>query len=158
MSRLLPSLACFAFAVSVLSIGSVWAEEKAVAEKTQAPVQQAAVEQALADGIYKVTFSSPDGKNGTGLVVISGGAVNGGDPAYTYQGRIELTGSELKSTIDVIRYNKGDSIFGPLDNFQLELNGKIQEDGKAFTVSGSVKSQPELRINLAGNWVRTIKL
>ncbi|MCW5198604.1 hypothetical protein VU06_02510, partial [Desulfobulbus sp. F3] len=100
----------------------------------------------------------PDGKNGSGIVVISGGAVNGGDQAYTYQGRIELAGSELKSVINIARHSPGDSIFGTLDNFQLALKGSVQNSGKAFSASGSVPGKPELRITLAGSRVNALIL
>ncbi|WP_417909304.1 GrlR family regulatory protein [Candidatus Electronema sp. PJ] len=163
MSRLMSSLALLACAISIFGLCSVLGEQKAVTnvevpyENVKiGPYEEVFFPALNLNGIYQVTFSSPDGKKGTGIVVISGGAVNGGDPAYTYQGSISSAGSELKTSIEVVRYNPGEPIFGPLDNFQLELDGEIQEGGKAFTASGYVKSQPALRIKLVGTWVRAL--
>lgn len=146
--------ACLMFcALAVLPPG-------ASAQKPQSatPAVQQAAQQTLQDGIYKVTFSAPDGQNGIGIIVISGGTVNGGDPAYTYQGRVDAEGDKLSAVIDVVRYNpKEVSIFGPLDQFQLQLNGTLQKDGKAFSASGSVASKPELRLTMSGEQVRELR-
>lgn len=142
------------FALAVLPPG-------AAAQRPQKapPAVQQAAQQILQDGIYKVTLSTPDGHNGVGIVVISGGAVNGGDPAYTYQGRVDAEGDKLNAVIDVVRYDpKEVSIFGPLDNFQLHFTGTLQQDGKAFSASGEATPDPKkIRLNLSGERLRELR-
>jgi hypothetical protein len=153
LSARLP-LACLAFcALAVLPPSAV-----AKSKQSAKPASQDAVRQTLQDGIYKIAFSAPDGQNGVGIIVISGGTVNGGDPAYTYQGQVESEDGKLKAVIDVVRHNpKEVSIFGPLDNFQLQLNGTLQKDGKAFKASGAAASKPELHLSLSGEQIRELR-
>lgn len=149
------------FALLAFYAFSIFPPSAAAASKTSAAksaAHQQAAQQTLQDGIYKVAFSIPDGQNGVGIIVISGGAVNGGDPAYTYQGRVDAKSDKLNAVIDVVRYNpKEVSIFGPLDQFQLQLNGTLQKDGKAFSASGSVASKPELHLTISGEQVRKLR-
>ncbi len=140
---------------------SVFPPSAAAASKMRAakPAAHKAAQQTLHDGIYKVTFSAPDGQNGVGIIVISGGAVNGGDPAYTYQGRVDAEGDKLNAVIDVVRYNpKEISIFGPLDQFQLHFTGTLQQDGAAFSASGEAAADPKkIRISLSGERLKELR-
>ncbi|WP_417914394.1 GrlR family regulatory protein [Candidatus Electronema sp. JM] len=141
---------------------SVFPSSAAAASKTSAAKPAAAhkaAQQTLQDGIYKVTFSAPDGHNGVGIIVISGGAVNGGDPAYTYQGRVDAEGDKLNAVIDVVRYNpKEVSIFGPLDQFQVHFTGTLQQDGTAFIASGEAAPDPKkIRLSLSGERLKELR-
>jgi len=147
--------AFFAFFALALILPSAAASSSKQSAK---PAAEKAAQQTLQDGIYKITFSAPDGQHGMGLIVVSAGAVNGGDPAYTYQGRVETDGGKIKAVIDVVRYDSKEiSIFGPLDHFQLQLDGALQKDGKAFSASGAAASNSELRISLSGEQVRELR-
>ena len=87
------------------------------------------------DGIYHVTFSSLRGSAGQGLVVVKDGSVNGGDPGYLYLGRLVADGNQLKGRLEIKRWNSSSqSIFGPLSDFGLELQGTVS--GENFAVSG----------------------
>jgi len=154
--RIIQLAAPLFLAICVLSV----LPQNVLAKKQQSakPAAQELVQQTLQDGIYKVAFSAPDGQNGIGIIVISGRTVNGGDPAYTYQGRIESEGGTLKAIIDIVRHNRElESIFGPLDKFQLQLNGTLQKNGKAFSASGAVASQPKLHLTLSGEQLRELR-
>lgn len=101
----------------------------------------------IKDGLYVVSFSSSD-DHGTGVVVVKDGAVNGGDYAYTYQGHLVQQEGAVSSTLEVSRYNPtAQSIFGPVENFELELSGNV--NGNRFDMTGNVKGQPSHTINVA---------
>lgn len=108
----------------------------------------------MPNGIYHVRFSSSVGGSGEGLVVIKQGSVNGGDVACLYVGQIVMNGEVLSGRLNVKRWNPDQvSVFGPLDDFELQLSGKTTAAGNSFTASGSITSQPGLTIAIAGRFL-----
>ena len=104
----------------------------------------------MEDGIYHVKFASAMGAAGEGLVVIKDGAVNGGDAGYLYQGALNATPTgQLHGELLITRWNAGHvSVFGPLGNFSLGLDGHAAND--SFTVAGGVPGQPNMKITITG--------
>lgn len=105
----------------------------------------------MKDGIYHVKFASTMGAAGEGLVVVKDGSVNGGDAGYLYQGALASTAEgQLQGQLQVKRWNPGHvSVFGPLGNFALSLNGNAAAND-SFTVSGGVPGQPNMKITITG--------
>lgn len=107
----------------------------------------------MQDGIYHVRFSSSTGDSGEGLVVIKQGTVNGGDGGYIYVGPLASAGGGLSGRLSIKRWNpSATSVFGPLGNFDLQLAGQ-STSSTSFVVSGSIPSQPSLKISIAGQFV-----
>lgn len=105
------------------------------------------------DGIYHVTFSSNGGDFGEGIAVFKDGSVNGGDGGYLYTGTKSEQGAQFASRLTVKRWNaSAQSIFGPLGEFQLELNGS-SPDGRGFMASGYVVGQPASKISVQGKYL-----
>jgi len=107
----------------------------------------------MQDGIYHVHFSSSAGVLGEGLAVIKQGAVNGGDPGYVYTGAISLNGGTMSGRLNIKQWNPAvPSVFGPLKNFDLQLTGQ-SNGSNSFTAAGGVATQPNLTINIKGQFV-----
>lgn len=105
----------------------------------------------MKNGIYHVRFSSSSGGGGEGLAVVKDGTVNGGDSGYLYLGQLTVAGQALRGRLQVQRWNPGTvSVFGPLDNFALDLTGQSGAANDEFTVSGGVAGQPNLKITITG--------
>ncbi len=104
----------------------------------------------MKNGIYHVRFSSSSG-SGEGLAVVKDGTVNGGDPGYLYLGQLTVVGQTLHGRLQIQRWNPGTvSVFGPLDNFALDLAGLSGAANDEFTVSGGIAGQPNLKITITG--------
>lgn len=107
----------------------------------------------MQDGIYHVRFSSSVGSSGEGLIVVKQGSVNGGDSGYLYTGHFNVTGNAISGRLNIKRWNPGHvSVFGSLDNFDLQLSGSSNA-GSTFNVSGGMPSQPSLSISIAGRFL-----
>lgn len=104
------------------------------------------------EGIYSVQFSSPTTRdNGTGTVIFTGGKVYGGDQSYYYKGSLTVEGNQVSGTLQVVRHRPGESIFGPLTNFHLNLAGTVSEG--SVNLQGNVVEQPNLQIRIDGTKV-----
>jgi len=109
----------------------------------------------MQDGIYHVRFSSSVGSSGEGLIVFKQGTVNGGDAGYLYIGQLGVNGETLSGQLNIKRWNPAHvSVFGPLDNFDLQLSGK-ENSGSSFAVTGGIPSQPGLSITITGRFLST---
>lgn len=106
----------------------------------------------MQDAIYHVVFSSSLGGGGEGLAVIKSGAVNGGDSGYLYQGTLNVSGDKVSGTLQIRRWNRtAVSVFGPLDQFELQLSGVVNDS--SFTVTGGISNQPGLTITIRGRLI-----
>ena len=113
----------------------------------------------MENGIYHVKFRSSDGGDGvgSGLVVVRNGSLNGGDFGYIYWGQEVTTGNNIKSKVHISRYDASQqSLFGDLKNFDLELDGTLNNSGKEFNLSGTVIGHPQLEISVAGKKLRDL--
>jgi hypothetical protein len=96
------------------------------------------------DGIYSASFVAGGSPGGTGVVVVEGGRLQGGDSAYFYKGKFRLADPNgTSAVVDVQRYsNIFDSIFGKRDSYRLILTGVAEGDG-GFTLSGHIEGEPQ---------------
>jgi len=109
----------------------------------------------MKDGIYHVRFSSNMQGMGEGIAVFHGSSVNGGDTGYTYSGRKESDGEHFRATLTIKRWNASlQSIFGALDQFQLQFHG--QPDGVGFRAEGSIVGQPQAKITVQGRFLVSV--
>jgi hypothetical protein len=108
----------------------------------------------MIDGLYIVHFRTA-GDEGSGTVVIANGSVNGGDFGYVYQGQLRETGQGMSATLEVTKFNPtAQSVFGPAQNFELEVSGPITEKG--FELSGHVKGSPGHKIDITGRYFKPL--
>lgn len=91
----------------------------------------------MKNGIYHVRFSSNMQGVGEGIAVFKGDGVNGGDSGYTYSGSKQGDGAGFTARLTIKRWDPGsESVFGGLDQFELEFRGDATEAG--FSAKGSV--------------------
>jgi len=104
----------------------------------------------MLEGLWTVHFNSNLQLFGSGVLILGHDkSLLGGDAGYYYTGRYEITGSEIKGELDVIRYEPSHiSVFGNLGNFHLNFNGQVSED--KFTAVGLIPNLPGLQLNVEG--------
>ena len=108
----------------------------------------------MREGIYHVHFSTSIGGEGEGIVVIKLGAINGGDAGYLYIGNMAELEGKLSGHLQISLWNPGHvSVFGPLQKFDLELNGESSQSG--FIVTGGTSSMPGVNITINGRYLAT---
>ena len=77
----------------------------------------------LGNGRYSVWFRTPLGE-GTGIVMLWDGAINGGDTVLAYTGSYDQDGDAFTAEITTRRHTPGQlSVFG-IDNVELAVAGK----------------------------------
>lgn len=110
----------------------------------------------MENGIYHVRFASSMGGAGEGMVVVKDDTINGGDAGYVYLGKLSADGAILRGQLQVQRWNPSTfSVFGPLDQFALDLVGQAEAANDSFTVTGGMAGQPSLRITITGRRLAT---
>jgi hypothetical protein len=106
-------------------------------------------------GIYSVQFQSSLGAFGLGIAVFDNGKINGGDLSYLYKGTYNIDEKAIKAEVFVSQYRDiQESVFGPLNNFTLNLTGDASDD--RFNATGSITGQPQLNITVTGMRVSEI--
>lgn len=106
----------------------------------------------MTSGIFFVQFSVSTQDIGAGLAVLSDGDINGGDETYLYRGQLDAYGNQAKATIEVAHYRGPlNSVFGPLRNFTLNLEGTVDE--KSFDFQGTIAGVPGPMIRISGRKV-----
>ena len=86
----------------------------------------------LENGTYAAWFKTPL-KQGTGLAHLADGRIDGGDSFMTYAGTYRLIGDRFTAILQVTRHSEGPaSVFG-VDNFTLNLQGKLAGKIASFT-------------------------
>ena len=100
-------------------------------------------------GIYYVIFTSYTGIFVDGLAVFDNGNIHGGDNRYLYRGHYLVEGNSLTAKIQVSYYRgKLESLFGPVDKYELTLSGDARED--RFKMSGHISGWSERQITIEG--------
>ncbi|MDJ0035178.1 negative regulator GrlR [Pantoea allii] len=106
----------------------------------------------MKDGLYVANFQSNNKGLGSGTVLVRNDAINGGDYAYYYQGRV--LGAELR--LRVKQYNRNAlSIFGPLNDFHLILSINEHESNGYF-LEGYVEEHPSFHLQVIAKKVSEI--
>lgn len=107
----------------------------------------------MIEGIYHVRFSSRSHEFGTGVVVLKGRSINGGDHGYLYSGSLAEQDNTFTATLRIERWNPGaQSVFGPLDKIALELSGNFSGDHN-FIARGHVAEHDEQKIDIHGKFL-----
>jgi len=103
----------------------------------------------MKSGIYYVIFTTHTGIFGDGLAVFDNGIIHGGDNRYLYRGHYTIEGNSLTAKIQVSYYRgKFESLFGPVDKYELTLSGDAGED--QFKMSGHIFGWSERQITIEG--------
>ncbi|MFA4410061.1 hypothetical protein P2A15_15670 [Xanthomonas perforans] len=106
----------------------------------------------MKDGIYHVRFSSNMQGVGEGIAVFKGEGVNGGDSGYTYSGVKQSTDAGFTARLTIKRWDPGsESVFGGLDQFELEFRGSATPSG--FAAKGSIVGHPEAKLTAEGRYL-----
>jgi hypothetical protein len=99
----------------------------------------------MLEALWSVEFSSNAQGFGAGVIVFESSRAFGGDAQYFYIGRYKIVDGILKAEAKVTHYaNLPNSIFGPLKEFNLRLEGKIAEP--TFDLKGYLVERPEMKI------------
>ena len=110
----------------------------------------------MKDGIYHVSFSSKSQEVGQGIVVFKENSANGGDYGYTYSGTFSSEGEQIKSILTIKQWNASAvSIFGPLKEFSLELNGSFSFDN-SFLAHGHISGHSSAQITIRGKRISNV--
>ena len=103
----------------------------------------------MKSGIYYVIFTTRSGIFGDGLAVFDNGNIHGGDNRYLYRGHYTIEGNSLTAKLQVSYYRgKFESLFGPMDKFELTLSGDAGED--RFKISGHIFGWSERELTIEG--------
>jgi len=95
--------------------------------------------------IWSVEFSTLNSSFGSGVVIMDGVHIAGGNEKYYYMGKYSHNGNTTSASVSVKQHVPGNSIFGPVDEFALILTGCINDDN--ITLSGYVEQNPNYKIN-----------
>ncbi|MBN3194340.1 GrlR family regulatory protein [Pectobacterium versatile] len=108
----------------------------------------------MKDGLYSVFFKSNTQDFGAGVVSVKDDAVNGGDFAFFYQGKVNNNHLRLH----VKQFNPdGQSVFGSLKDFYLNLS--VSEQGQTgYKLEGSMESQSHLHLQVIANKISDLAL
>jgi hypothetical protein len=83
-------------------------------------------------GFYITSFRTPL-DDASGVIVVDGDRVRGGDSGMYYVGEVTGSGTAIKVRLRVRQHDKSkQSVFGDVDDFTLTLNGKRQGDQYVF--------------------------
>jgi hypothetical protein len=97
----------------------------------------------MKDGLYKVVFQTPLGQ-GSGIAVIHGSSIRGGDAGMYYSGVYIQTGDAVSADVRVDRHTAGiGSVLGN-DKVHIQLAGTAT--GDAAQLSGSSPDAPGVSV------------
>jgi len=93
------------------------------------------------NGTYAAWFKTPLNQ-GAGLAHVADGKIEGGDSFMTYSGTYTFSGDGFTAVLQVTRHSEGPaSVFG-VDNFTLNLQGKLV--GKIASFTGRADEVPDM--------------
>jgi hypothetical protein len=99
-------------------------------------------------GIYTTRFTSNGQDFGSGIVVLDGMSLHGGDADYLYKGHNWLQDHHcLEATVQVQNYtDRLNALVGPLSSFELTFTGRT--DSQTMRLSGSVNGSDDRTIQV----------
>ncbi|MGA5585617.1 GrlR family regulatory protein [Pseudomonas siliginis] len=104
----------------------------------------------MSNGIFAVEFRSNLPDNGTGVIVIKDGSVNGGDENFLYRGHVPTTSGRFSGQFQVSKWKDGTTSVTGFDNYTLEATGEINYESGEVSLNGSVAGHPGSRLELTG--------
>ena len=100
------------------------------------------------NGLYSVNFRTPIG-NGSGVVVLNDGRIEGGDAAIYYKGTYTHENGNFTANVQTGRHSPGaHSVFGR-DAVEIDISGKNQ--GNTATLAGTSPQAPGISFQAALN-------
>ena len=98
------------------------------------------------EALWAASFEGPVDK-GHGVVVFETGRVFGGDSGWYYSGTYEVHQKNLTGRVKIVFHGSSQSsVTGhvPGQTFEIDLRGKISEDGQKIVAHGTVIDDPDL--------------
>lgn len=97
----------------------------------------------MRNGIYEAQFHTAN-DNGSGLLVVRDGTVNGGDPWFLYRGEVRPVGdNHVVGRLRVTQWQNGNtSVFGTTGEFYLDVTGTIDGHG-TVSIRGVIPGQSQ---------------
>ena len=104
----------------------------------------------MENGIYHLRLNSGDGED-SGVVVITGGSLNGGSGTYLYQGRLSLKRTTLSGSIEIRKWNRETpALLGPFKEVTLAVEGQVGPKKRSFSFIGRFAGHHVVRIEAKG--------
>jgi hypothetical protein len=101
----------------------------------------------MIEAMWSVTFITPEGSAGAGIVVFETGRIFGGDSFYYYLGNYSIEAGTARGSIDVIHYSGPPAnVFGPVEKITLQFSGKIE--GNSIRAEAFDPSKPQNRLRM----------
>lgn len=104
----------------------------------------------MSNGIFAVQFKTNLPDNGTGVVVIKDGSVNGGDDNFLYQGHVPATSGKFSGPFQISKWKDGTTSVTGIDNYTLEATGEIDYEKGTISLTGTVAGNSSVRLDLTG--------
>jgi len=104
----------------------------------------------LADGIYSVLFETPVGK-GSGVVVVTGEKLRGGDATFAYFGTLKPTANGFSAEIETRRHCEGRASVFNREPVHIHLVGR--SDGANAVCTGTAVEVPGLIFKAVLNFI-----
>ena len=95
----------------------------------------------LDDGLYSVAFETPLGA-GSGVLVVTGDKLRGGDEAFAYFGTQAATSNGFTAEIETKRHSEGRASVFNMEPAHIRLVGKL--DGVNAVCTGTAAEAPGL--------------
>jgi hypothetical protein len=104
----------------------------------------------LDDGLYSVAFETPLGA-GSGVLVVTGDKLRGGDEAFAYFGTQSPTSNGFTAEIDTKRHSEGRASVFKREPVHIHLVGKL--DGVNAVCTGTAAEVPGLIFKVILNFI-----
>ncbi len=93
--------------------------------------------------LWAINFISNSRSFGSGVVIIDGNQITGGDGGYYYIGNCIFTGNTITASAVITKHNSQViSIFGDLPSINLSLSGTV--NGNEIQLSGHITEIPQM--------------
>jgi hypothetical protein len=104
----------------------------------------------MENGIYHLRLYSGDCEE-NGVVVINGGALNGGSGIYLYQGRLSVEGTILSGSVEIRKWNReAAASLGLFKEVALAVDGQVAKEERSFFFIGRFVGHHVVRIEATG--------
>jgi len=103
----------------------------------------------MLEALYGVEFTSNLNDDGFGVVVLETGRILGGDSSFVFVGSYEVNNGTISAKVTCTNDRKFlQSIFGDIDEFNLDLSGIPDEHHKEFILQGHMVEKPAMKIGI----------
>lgn len=103
----------------------------------------------MIEALYGVEFTSSLNIGGFGVAVLETGRILGGDSSFVFVGSYEINQGKINAKIKCTNDRKVlQSIFGDLDEFNLELIGESDGKHDEIILQGVMLENPSMRIGI----------